>query len=400
MIFKSFLKYSNRFLLTLAAIFLITNHSQSTNLTAQEFNTNEFGVEIKYPDNRRAFLLRVPSARLYAREPALTINNPQLAGDFTAIEIETKVEKEAVTIRLSILYNDLKTYQWGKDKKEKLVKLYTLRAGETIRTMELIEFGIDPIELKVLNGNPELLQPNVDVQVINKTKSLDVVKIERQLDLYIITLKNLSDKPINSYSVSYGQGGGISMDGTRNIGRSGFEPGATQIIRFSSSEKTENAMSITFLMFDDGTFEGDEQTGLIYLARREGAKLQAPKALQMIEPAIKANNDELETVLEKLEADFWAMPEALSKDSAIEHLKNRFPALDVQTISALYEEMKGEFYTTRNIALTMFGEMKRMVQQMNEAPKTASNEDAKLSYMRTTLRRAKERYEQLISSLK
>ena len=62
--------------------------------------------------------------------------------------------------------------------------------------------------------------------------------------------------------------------------------------------------------------------------------------------------------------------------------------------------MKGEFYATRNIALTILGELKRSLQQLNEAPKSASNEDAKLSLIGHTLRRIKESYEQIISSLK
>ena len=296
----------------------------------------------------------------------LRINDPQAAGDLTALHIEAEVEGDVMKVSLSIIYGDLSNPELWKDKKEKFAVSYLIRAGESVRPLELEQFGIEPVEMKAIDARPVLLKPGEGPR-ISETSSLKVERLEKHLDVYRVWLKNKSDKNIVAYTISAG-GGSIQ---TGSGGRGGNSPvlassATSQELHLDGSAVERSGIEILFVMFDDGSFEGDSKSATQFLAVSEGVRVQSPSVLRMIEETLKVDDSDLRAAFDKLEAELWVIPEALYKQPALEFLKAKFPDQDEKSLSALYEVFKGGLYDARNIALASLGETGRTVRGLEE----------------------------------
>ncbi|HSB12299.1 MAG TPA: hypothetical protein VLM38_22620, partial [Blastocatellia bacterium] len=88
------------------------------------------------------------------RRESLKIIDPTAAGDFTAVDVQARAEGDSMTVRLSIIYNDISNQEWWKDKKERVVGTWVIQRGESVSPSELAAFGIEPFELKVIDAKP------------------------------------------------------------------------------------------------------------------------------------------------------------------------------------------------------------------------------------------------------
>ena len=324
----------------------------------------------------------------------LRINDPNAAGEFTALDVRAEVEADAIKVTLSIIYNDLSNQEWWKDKKEKFAGSYLIRAGETVRPAELDQFGIEPFEMKAIDARPVVLKPGEGPR-ITETAALKVERIEKHLDSYVVWLKNRSDKNIVAYTIS--SGGGSILTGSASDG--GKTPvlaaGATsREFHLSGSEDDRSGIEIPFVMFDDGSFEGDAKSATKFLAVAEGVRVQSPSVLRRIEQTLNVDDSDLRAAFVKLESELWVIPEALDKPSSIQFLKTKFPAEDEKSLIALYEVFKGGLYDGRNIALSSLGETLRTVQQHEERGQFASAVES----IRRTLEDLKETFGKITSA--
>jgi len=318
------------------------------------------------------------------RRSQFKIIDEAAAGDFTAIDMVCREEAGAMRVNLSVIYNDLNNQEWWKDKKEKPAGTYLIHEGETIRTTELERFGIEPFEISVVDARPVAIRPSERPFITNRTQSLQVIGLERVMDTYRLTLKNVGEKTIAQFNVLH-RGAGYSTGGIR--------PGALQEVHLSGPSLEEEGITIRGVVFEDGTFEGEKEDALIFLAGRQGQRIQAPSVLARIRETMEAGDAELPAAFERLEAGLWTIPEAIDKASALELLKSEYPSLDDKSISQLYEQLKGGLYYARNRALMPLGELKRRLAegQLELSP------EYKVTEIRRVLKSIKEEFEGIIA---
>jgi hypothetical protein len=249
------------------------------------------GLEIKISGSRIS-APRMPGGgnRLIPRS-LLKILDEAAAADFAAIDVISREDQGAMRVSVSIIYNDIKVQEWWKDKKEKPVGTYVVHEGETVRASELAQFGIEPFEFSAVDARSVVLSPSERPFITNRTQSLQVVSLEKSLDEYRLTLKNVGEKTIARFTVLQGSSGRVS---------GGLQPGAIDTAHFVGPV-ADGGITISNVVFEDGTFEGDAKSeALDFLAERQGQKIQAPSVLARILQTMEVADVDLPAAFEKL----------------------------------------------------------------------------------------------------
>ena len=325
----------------------------------------------------------------------LTIASPQAAGDLTGVDLHATPEGDGMKVELWIVYNDLSNQEWWKDKKEKPLGQYLVRQGAPLRPPELLDYGIIPFELSLVRYKNREISPGEGPPIVNMTTSLQVAKLEKIQNHYQLTLKNTSGKRIISYSVT-SPGGGVSTRPAPFQRRAKSSDEDVFTVQYLSAEGVERGgIKITLVVFDDGTFEGNEMEAVGILAEQEGFRIQAPSVLDRIRATLEASEQDIVSQSLKLEASLWTIPEAIDKASALELLRSKYPHYDDRTISGLYEALKGGLYDARNHALSNLGQLKTNSGGGDTLPSQVQAERA-----RFILTRLKQDFEQVIASSK
>ena len=349
------------------------------------------GVEISLSSQRapiRHIAMRGNSR--YIPRQSLTINDPRAEAELSGIQLAAELEGDGIRVTLFLFFNDPSNHE---DNKTKPAGSYLLRMGESIRTLDLNQFGIEPFEIKAIDVRPVEVKPGEGPRITN-APSLVVEKLERHFDSYHLWLKNKSDKNIIAYQISTGVTASRTSQRANGQGRPVLAAGATSgELRIYDRESDVNVIAISLVVFEDGTFEGDSKLGTQFLANLEGVKVQSPSVLRRIEQTLTVDDSDLRTAFVKLEAELWLIPEALDKPSSIQFLKTKFPAENEKSISALYEVFKGGLYDARNIALTSLGETLRTVQRLEEHSQYASAVES----IRTTLEQLRKTFIEITS---
>jgi len=345
----------------------LTSSRTSKGFAQTSVESSYLGLEIILPDDSKSHVRFAGGGATLILRNRLKVSDANAAGEFTAIDVHAERDADGMKVRLAVIYNDLSNQEWWKDKKERLVASYLIRAGETVLASELEQFGIEPFEMSAIDAKPVVLKPGEGPRITN-APSLEVEKIERHLDSYRIWLKNKSDKNIVAYTVSTGRGGSIRTGGmTSGRTLTVIAAGGTSAQIFLYGPEVERGgIKITDVIFEDGSIEGDPRVAAQFSAEAQGVKIQSPSVLRMIERTLKVDDSDLRDAFDKLEADLWVIPEAIDKPSALEFLKTKFPAYDERTRSALYENLKGGLYEARNIALSDIGSTRRSVQELEQ----------------------------------
>ena len=315
------------------------------------------GLEIISP-HKPAPLFKGSSSVWLLGFDALSIINREAAKDFNTVRIETSIEKDAVKVRLLLQYGVVSEHQW-KVQREKEIGNFIIAAGDSLTPGELLQFGIEPFTIKALSNKPVILKPEEYPRLSNFTNLMEVTEVEKSIDGYRFSFKNISNKKIVTFDLwsgNFGMSGGGLASGEIH----------EDINSFSASEIEKYGLTLKMILFEDRTYEGDAKSATKYLARWEGEAVQAAKLLPMIQQALQVSDEELPEVFDKLEAQLWKMQEAMDKPSALKFLEIKYPAFDEKTISMLYEEFKGGFYSARNAALSPMGGGKQNLQERGE----------------------------------
>jgi hypothetical protein len=355
----------------------------------------KFGLQMTLPGDVKPFLSMERGGNTVIQRRWLTVASPQSAGDLTGVDLHATPVADGMKVELWIVYNDLSNQEWWKDKKEKALGQYLVRPGVPVRPPELLDYGIIPFELSLIGYKNREFKPGEGPPIINMTTSLQVAKLERIENHYQLTLKNTSGKRIISYSVT-SPGGGVSTR-PAPFQRSGRSSDADLLtVRYLSAEGVESGgIKITSVVFDDGTFEGNEMEALGVLVEQEGFKIQAPSVLDRIRATLEASDSDIVSQSLKLEAGLWTIPEAIDKPSALDLLRAKYPHYDDKTIGGLYELLKSGLYDARNHALQDLGQLKPNAGEGDRLPSRIQLERARL-----ILTRLKEDFEQVIATSK
>ena len=232
------------------------------------------------------------------------------------VKVEPQYNGETTAVRVTVLRGTT-----GIDR-EDVLGLYRLGIGETRTLTELRSFGIEPFKITLLDTVPPLPPSPV---FVNDTKAIEIVSVRSENSpspAYILTLRNLSDKPVLAM--------GLDMTFDGRPGPTAFFPGeegrplipaggtVEQWVRammarrtptgFAPSAANSTTIHIRSVVFSDLSYEGDVKDACFAENSVIGRKAYLTQALSLLDQQL------LEKFSDDIEAarQFKAKFEALS----------------------------------------------------------------------------------------
>ena len=208
-----------------------------------------------------------------------------------AIRVESQFNGETADIKVS-LFRGRNGFE-----REDPVATYHIGLDEKTTITELKSFGLEPIDLRLLKNIPPLPPPPV---LENHTMSVAVISVESNnlpLPTYKLTFRNQSGKNIRALRMEIVNDGRkrASLLWQGEFDRPIMEAGATgeKIVPVAVAQKTATAYEpgtptnstvvIRTAVFDDLTFDGDDEAACQYEKFVVGRRLWLRRVLPLIE---------------------------------------------------------------------------------------------------------------------
>ncbi|HLL73040.1 MAG TPA: hypothetical protein VK363_16490 [Pyrinomonadaceae bacterium] len=306
-------------------------------------------VEIRYRKDYATFLAGDRSMWFGRFERIAGWQQPAGMLPVRAVQVSSRVESEtalqiAVSVRQGERYHD----------EVKQVAAYTVRVDERVAVEELKQYGIVPIELRVVRTKPaaEAAPPYVE----SRTSALELVGVEPReatFPSYVVRLKNVSGKDIAALHVDYYTGKRhssmrpqhpqnlplIKAGAVYELNASGGGDGG-ELTADGYTPRALQKVVIATVVFADGTFEGEPLAAAEQHALQHARKLQITRALALIKDALEERGagDETATV-----ARFKAQVSALGEEvepQVVGRLAAKFPSLGEQDRRMLSEGLR------------------------------------------------------------
>jgi len=282
------------------------------------------------------------------------------------------------------------------------VAVYRVREGETVVAEELKQFGLLPIEFKVMRANrPADALPYVE----SPTNALALVGVERldtPFPAYTVRLRNLSGKDIAALVVHSFTARGLS--GLTRPSLQNDEPliKAGEVFEFRARGGSEGQITaegyvpdglqrvfIPTVLFTDGTFEGEPWSAAKLLALKQGRKLQLARALAVVTNSLHTTDARGEAAaVARFKAQIAALSEEVEPQT-VETLAAKFPALSSAQKAELREGISFYLHQVKTNLLKSVREFEDARGGSN-APKTT---------FRQWLAGVRENYEQWLARL-
>lgn len=228
-------------------------------------------------------------AARFARLPGAQPNRDELP--IQAIRVESQFNGETADVKVS-LFRGHNGFE-----REDPVAAYHIGLDEKTTITELKSFGLVPIDLTLLKNVPPLPPPPV---FENHTLSVAVVSVESNnlpLPTYKLTVHNQSNKNVRALKIEIVADGRTraSLLWQNSFDQPVMEPGATaeRVLPVTVAQKTatdyvpgtatHNTIVIRTAVFDDLTFDGDEQAACQYEKFVVGRRLWVKRVLPLIE---------------------------------------------------------------------------------------------------------------------
>lgn len=224
------------------------------------------------------------------------VNWRQSAGSrpVSAVNIVSRLEGDAIKVKVSVIRG-----------KEEFVAEYTMRENEKIVVRDLTKFGIEPFEIRAVGLTLGALDLPL---IVNKSNSLTVERLEpvdSEIPSLKLVLANNSEKEISAltYKVSVGKslrssGRPGNMDGKILIKPGeqfqviipnvGF--GVKNSVGETVSLETNRTVTISAVVFEDDSFEGDDAEAAKFLVTKFARKIQIQKILALLEKTAETDS--------------------------------------------------------------------------------------------------------------
>lgn len=317
--------------------------------------TTNLTIEIRYRKDHASFL---PGDRRvwFSRFERLAGWQPDAGAlPVRAVEVSSRVESEtvlqiAVSVRMGERYHD----------EVKQIATYSVRVDERVAVEELKQYGIVPIELRVVRTKPaaEAAPPYVE----SRTSALQLVGVEPReatFPSYVVRLKNVSGKDIAALHVEFHTGkqhSTVMPQHPQNLPL--IKAGEVYELNASGGDGGEltadgytphglQKVVIPTVVFTDGTFEGAPLAAAEQHALRHGRKLQITRALALLRKTLKEALDASEAaVVARFKSEVSALGEEV-EPQAFEQLASKFPTLGQHDRQMLREAMRFHLHTVK-----------------------------------------------------
>lgn len=215
-----------------------------------------------------------------------------------AVNVISRLENETVKVRVSV-FTGQKLIE-----KEEFVADYTMRENDKMTVSDLTKFGVEPFEIAVIRLTPAA---SVLPRVENKSNSVTVIGLETvysTMPSYKLTLANNSEKAVSGFSFKVTVDGRMKLSGMpqgsagKPLIESGeqFEkiiPNSTELIKVPAGQpipvQANQVLTISAVIFENDSFEGDEAEAARFLSFKFGRKLQIKRIINLLQQS--AEND-------------------------------------------------------------------------------------------------------------
>ncbi|HJQ24825.1 MAG TPA: hypothetical protein VKA60_12985 [Blastocatellia bacterium] len=307
-----------------------------------------------------------------------------------AVNILSRVEGDAVRVTVSVFLGE------RLHEKEQSATTLLVRENEKVTIGELIQFGVEPFEIRVVKVAP---RPAPLPRVTTRAASISAIGIEARnttLPAYKVSLQNLSGQGVAAVGVE------VMVNGQRRLstiqqGKEGeplipagavYElnmPGATDAQLAAGGYRPEalpdQEIVITAAVFADHSYEGNAATAAQYRAYAVGRKAQISRILPLLQTALDSPESTLSDEVNTLKAQVASLSTEADV-TVVDQWSKEFPTLNPAAKTGLKTAIEVSLNSVKNDLLKDLQEFK------HSAPPSA---DSKA--FRKWLRVSKERYE-------
>lgn len=292
-------------------------------------------VEIRYRTDHSTFLAGDRSMWFVRFERLAGWQQPAGALPVRAVEVSSRPESETtlrivVSVRLGERYHD----------EVKQVAAYSVRVDERVAVEELKQYGIVPVELRVVRTKPAAAEAPPYVE--SRTSALELVGVEAReatFPSYVVRLRNVSGKDIEALHVAYHTGRQhstmrpqhpqnlplIKAGAVYELNASGGDGG--ELTADGYTPQALQKVIISTVVFTDGTFEGEPLAAAEQHALRRARRLQLTRALALLRSALRTTDAGGEAAaVGRFKARVAALGEEV-EPQAVEQLAAKFPSL-------------------------------------------------------------------------
>lgn len=232
----------------------------------------------------------------------------------TGIRVRPLLEGDGLRVKIGVVFDDSQPVEAPGPKygeKEEIIASYLAHLGDIVKVTELERFGIKALEFKVvLYQEPAVTDNSAPLvsfpKVVNELKSVGVVDWkpeDRHPGECRLILKNLSALKMVSLTLSVTSGYTQTMEGTRT--KPLAKPGSTFETTLDFRHETVDARTtvvVKAVLFDDGSFDGDVDTGVAMAARLKGREVQLSRFLELLRKTSPQPDERATTLLQSLKS--------------------------------------------------------------------------------------------------
>ena len=233
------------------------------------------------------------------------------------------------------------------------------------------------------------------VRVINKTRSFEVININRDGMQVRLVLRNASEKTITAFRIvtptSLGESG---MKEDRIEESQMIAPGssyelsiALSDIKSDPSKADDQDIIILAVLFEDRTSDGDTETAAEMEAERLGEKIQMGRILSLIQNTLKLPDDDLPSAMKGLRMQAAALSLDVEASRGLEMLSPHYGTILARSKEKLADRIARGLYFVREGFLV----------RMREVEREISNQSS--GNLREQLTRFQKEYERIFATL-
>jgi hypothetical protein len=278
-------------------------------------------------------------------------SHPQPSG----LEFYYRMQGTEVRVRVLLVFDSAESPSSSEE--ELAVGNYLIHPGESITVSQLSQFGLQPVQVKLVTAKPpEATQP----EIVNETSSMVVENVDQDRAAYKLFLRNTSALAVDAIVISVFDGDGRCKMHNKGAYYGHFiPPGATSGIELSfplagedegvvgadgiscspmpqglgeSSQGTHSGgarapkIVIEAIDFEDGGCQGDARKAAMLEAERLGREIERPRITAVVENQLASTQPDGMAKLASVQSQVKALSNNVDP-AALNSIMARFPTV-------------------------------------------------------------------------
>jgi hypothetical protein len=258
----------------------------------------------------------------------------------SALKVDFKVEGDLVRITATVFYGEVDLSQGRPDALQnaphETAGSYSGRLSDEIRLSQMEQAGLEPLTLKIVTArDPASVRP----QAISKVPSVRFAIGGEDRTFYKLTLENLSSKTVTGYLVDMPQKNDNSIHIA--LGPAAIAPGATISQSFGipyggrtiAGKFVEDPLPpllvLEAVLFQDSSYEGDEQVAAQMTAQRSGSDAQIARIDRLVEGLLDDAGADDTALIKRIRAAVAQLTEDPDEE-LLSSIRSQFPGLSAE----------------------------------------------------------------------